>query len=314
MPIEHGVRRRRQRRARVDVQPGLPPAKPVLKPVDPSGGSLTALTCPSVGQCTTVDDRGLELTFDPATGALLAMATVDASSAPTGLACPLATSCTTVDQSGGEATFAPLSSANVRAIAVYNGRVSAQHALGAVACPSAGECVAIDDAGSEVMFDPQSPERRPRSARSTPTATGSTGSRVHGRAAARWSTASAGRSRSIPGPLAARSRSGSTGPATSAPSRAPQRGSAPRLTRPHFGRSRSDWRRPSSSRASPDRQGQCERDQRDRVPISGAVHRGRHLPATGDLQHSLAEDPREQQRSTSTRRWELSHVRRRRCA
>jgi hypothetical protein len=67
----------------VTFNPVSPPATPVLKPVDP-GKSLTALVCSSATQCTALDEIGHQLTFNPATGALLAIATVDAPSPPTG--------------------------------------------------------------------------------------------------------------------------------------------------------------------------------------------------------------------------------------
>ncbi len=103
------------------------------------------LACPSTSQCTAVDGKGREVTFDP---------TAPSNPVPIrlgiysllGVACASASQCTAVDDGGREVTFNPAAPGNPVAIGVLAG------VLGAVACPTTSQCTAVDTGDREVTF------------------------------------------------------------------------------------------------------------------------------------------------------------------
>jgi hypothetical protein len=74
--------------------------------VDTAG--LTAIACPSRVQCTAVDEKGREVTFEPTSRRSPSMRKID-TAGPTSVACPSLVQCTAVDDRGREVTFAPAS-------------------------------------------------------------------------------------------------------------------------------------------------------------------------------------------------------------
>jgi hypothetical protein len=139
----------------IDSSPGpLAPDCPIqlvprcLPPVELVGP--VPLACASVSQCTVVDGKGRESTFNPSapgnpvpiklsTYILL------------GVTCPTASQCTAVDDDGQEVTFNPTAPGNPVSIGIGGGD------LGAVACPTASQCTAVDPGAQEVTFNPMAP-------------------------------------------------------------------------------------------------------------------------------------------------------------
>jgi hypothetical protein len=112
---------------------------------------MSAVTCPSLSQCTAVDYRGNEVTFDPAFARHWSAYQV-AAGPLWGVACPSSSQCTAVGDGGREVTFDPLSIAGQTASVVDAG-----HSLQSVACPGVSQCTAADDVGREITFDPATP-------------------------------------------------------------------------------------------------------------------------------------------------------------
>jgi hypothetical protein len=75
-------------------------------PLTASSNTLSAIACPSAGQCTAVGYQR-EFTFEPAEPAIPKPATIAAESI-TGVACPGTARCTAVDSTGQEITFDPI--------------------------------------------------------------------------------------------------------------------------------------------------------------------------------------------------------------
>ncbi len=75
-------------------------------PLTASSNTLSAIACPSAGQCTAVGYQR-EFTFEPATPGSPKPITIAAESA-TGVACPATDRCTAVDSTGQEITFDPV--------------------------------------------------------------------------------------------------------------------------------------------------------------------------------------------------------------
>jgi hypothetical protein len=121
-----------------------------------TGGSrlLPTVSCPSTSQCTTVDGKGEQLTFNPSSGAILTRSAIDVGSIPVlALSCPSTAQCSAVDNGGSEITFDPATGAGNAA-----GRKSldpTNHLTG-VSCVSGTRCTAVDSDGQEVTFDPSS--------------------------------------------------------------------------------------------------------------------------------------------------------------
>jgi hypothetical protein len=142
------------------IAPGAPTAAMVDKPgfcgSHCSEGYLTGVACPSVSQCTAVDDAGREVTFDPRapgtpTPTYVTVETV-AFGGLEGVACPSASQCTAVQSAGREVTFDPNAPGSPTPTLI-----DADEWVRAVACPSSAQCTVFDDSGGEVTFDPHAP-------------------------------------------------------------------------------------------------------------------------------------------------------------
>jgi hypothetical protein len=134
--------------------PGRLPTGSAVAALRIDSASLTGVACPSTSQCTAVDIRGRELTFNPRRPAKPHGRKIDGSSGLPALACPSRSQCTAVDNHGLEMTFDPLSPA-MTSVARIDGRTS----LSSLACPSSVQCTALDGDGREVTFDPLRPAR-----------------------------------------------------------------------------------------------------------------------------------------------------------
>ncbi len=111
------------------------------------GPSPTSIACPSRLECTAVDDRGREVTFDPASRRTPAVGRIDTAGL-TSIACPSRVQCTAVDDSGREVTFDPASRRRPAVIAIDTA------GLTSIACPSTSQCTAAGSHGREVTFNP----------------------------------------------------------------------------------------------------------------------------------------------------------------
>jgi hypothetical protein len=133
------------------------PGRPT--PTTIATSQLYAVACPSITQCTAVDNAGEEVTFDPRSRGRSAPSVIDHGHLLFSVACPKTHQCTVVDNSGRELTFDPKAPHVARPKAV-DGRRS----LDVVACPSAVQCTAVEEFGSggEVTFDPAVPSHRMR--------------------------------------------------------------------------------------------------------------------------------------------------------
>lgn len=109
-----------------------------------------SVACPSRSQCTAVDGRGGEVTFDPLAPGFPVVHAVDTAGL-NGVACASASQCTAVDASGREVTFDPLARGTEAPVAIDS------VGLRGVACPSSSQCSALDASGRVVTFDPASP-------------------------------------------------------------------------------------------------------------------------------------------------------------
>ena len=123
------------------------------------------MACPSISQCTAVDQSGdLEVTFNPTTGGIYSSTTLLVTSYPTlvaGVACPLASQCTVVGDvsvnggggGGEESTFNPAAPGNPRPTIIEPGNA----VMSGVACPSTTQCTAVGQSGEQVTFNPTAP-------------------------------------------------------------------------------------------------------------------------------------------------------------
>lgn len=121
-----------------------------------SAVSLSGLSCvpdPSNGrvECSAVDVKGQEVSFDPVALASNKPASVDPGQTLDGVSCPVATQCTAVDSVGQEVTFDPRTPGTPTPV-VVDGRTN----LSALSCPTSGQCTAMDLQGGEVTFAPGS--------------------------------------------------------------------------------------------------------------------------------------------------------------
>jgi hypothetical protein len=139
----------------IDSSPGpLAPDCPIqivpqcLPPVELVGP--VPLACASVSQCTAVDGKGQEVTFNPSAAGNPVPIKLSISIL-LGVACPTASQCTAVDDDGQEVTFNPTAPGNPVPIGILGGD------LGAVACPTASQCTAVDTGAQEVTFNPLAP-------------------------------------------------------------------------------------------------------------------------------------------------------------
>ena len=139
---------------------------------------LSGVACPSTSQCTAVDARGQELTFDPASPGTPTPTTIS-NGYPAGynmvggnyypagnygleaVACPSTSQCTAVEWDyleppyvGRQVTFDPETGLVITAPTTIDDNGGT---MKAVACPSTSQCTAVDYVGNEVTFDPNSP-------------------------------------------------------------------------------------------------------------------------------------------------------------
>lgn len=118
----------------------------------PNPANLSDLACPSERQCTAVDDRGGQVTFDP-TATSAPPRTVVLADDPRleAVTCPSLSQCTAVDDRGRQVTFNPTAPGTPTPVTVGTSR------LRAVACPSVSQCSALDNTGGDggiVTFNP----------------------------------------------------------------------------------------------------------------------------------------------------------------
>ena len=148
--------------------PGIPAAVTIdggghLSGPNASGVGMSAIACPSIGQCTATDFAGREVTFDPAAPGTPVIVAVDtAADGAAGVSCPSVHQCTDIGVVGDEVTFDPTSpgtpaSAVIDATIANGAGSSGSQGMSGIACPSASACVTVDGNGEEVLFDPSSP-------------------------------------------------------------------------------------------------------------------------------------------------------------
>jgi hypothetical protein len=113
---------------------------------------LRRVSCPSFSQCTAIDIRGQEFTFDPLNPDTPSPTMIDPAGVLFTLACPSASQCTTLDEAGSEVAFDPAAPGSPSPTSV-----DSTGGFRELACPSASQCTAIDGSGAEVTFDPLSP-------------------------------------------------------------------------------------------------------------------------------------------------------------
>lgn len=122
----------------------------------PAGNGLDSVACPSISQCTAVDGRGAEVTFNPASPGTPTPVVIDPGAKLADVACPSASQCTAVDFSGAEVTFNPTAPGTPTPVKVDSGG-----GLFAVACPSVSQCTAVGGTATpapvEVTFNPTAP-------------------------------------------------------------------------------------------------------------------------------------------------------------
>jgi hypothetical protein len=123
------------------------------QPVDPqaAGIALNRVACPTTTQCTAVDGRGQEVTFNPQSPQNPTVVVIS-SHTLSGLSCPSSTQCTAVDIAGQEVTFNPQTSAGGSPSEVDPSGIPLS-----LVCPSTSQCTAVDASGQAVTFNPQSP-------------------------------------------------------------------------------------------------------------------------------------------------------------
>ncbi len=120
-----------------------------------TGGSRTlpTVSCPSTGQCTTVDGRGEEITFNPSSGAIASRRALDVNGTVASVSCTSGSQCDAVDTGGNEIPFNPTTGALIGA----GSRNVDTDQLTSVSCVSGTSCTAVDRNGREVSFNPNSP-------------------------------------------------------------------------------------------------------------------------------------------------------------
>ena len=132
-----------------------------------------AVACALVSQCTAVDETGDEVTFDPGSGAVLSVATVDpGAQAVYALTCPSAKQCT-AGRSGRQRDH--LRPQIARRAVHRDGSREGNHALLGIACPSIYQCTAVDQDRHEITFDPGKSGAAHRVSLGTRLGTGTTG-------------------------------------------------------------------------------------------------------------------------------------------
>jgi hypothetical protein len=118
----------------------------------------TDIACPSVNQCTAIEESGREVTFNPSSPGTPTPIGIDRpgeEAIVSSIACPSLNQCTVVDEpgpesSGREVTFDPTSPGHPKPVTIG----SSNSGLSSVACPSTSLCVAVDTLGNAVAGDP----------------------------------------------------------------------------------------------------------------------------------------------------------------
>src|SRR6185436_12434950 len=113
--------------------------------------------CPSVDQCTALDDRNGVVTFDPASPGTPARHVINDSTSTVlyDLTCLSTDECVAVGYAGVEVTFDPASPGAAARTTIGT------ETLGSVACVSPTKCVAVES-NAVVTFNPRSPSTRAR--------------------------------------------------------------------------------------------------------------------------------------------------------
>jgi hypothetical protein len=135
-----------------------------------SAAGIQGLACPSTSQCTAIDYKGREVTFNPTSpgtptptavdngGEDNTLQTVSPYGNLEGVACPSTSQCTAVDAAGREVTFNPRSPGTPTPTTIDGDDGGAMF----LACSSRSECTAVDDTGHEITFNPNSPRTQTR--------------------------------------------------------------------------------------------------------------------------------------------------------
>jgi hypothetical protein len=115
---------------------------------------FAAVSCPSAGQCTAMDDRGDEVTFDPTTGTLIGAQVPFQMPVPTdrvfyAISCPTTSQCTVVDGSDQAVTFNPQ-----LPVFPVSPTIDPGAKIDDVSCATASDCVVVDDVGQALEGDP----------------------------------------------------------------------------------------------------------------------------------------------------------------
>ncbi len=112
-------------------------------PIDPSGGGLTSIECPSATFCMAVDANGNALSWNGTSWSPPTQ--VDKSGGLSSVSCPSATFCMAVDNAGNALSWDGSTwSAPKQVDSTY---------VSSVACPSATFCMAVDNSGNALQFN-----------------------------------------------------------------------------------------------------------------------------------------------------------------
>jgi hypothetical protein len=131
------------------------PGSPAAVTIDAAAGmTLSRLACPTVTQCTAVDNGGRQLTFNPVSPGSPTAVLIDPGTklGLEDIACPSTSQCTAIDVEGKELTFDPASTA-----APSTAILVPTSTPNRIACPTLTQCTAVDSNGRELTFNPQAP-------------------------------------------------------------------------------------------------------------------------------------------------------------
>lgn len=134
----------------------VPVVAPLSPPTIDSGEHfLNSVACPSTTECTAVDGRGHEVTFNPTAPEIPSPITIDDEHSVNSIACPSSTQCTAVDGPGQAVTFNPTAPGTPTPLEIDNGSDGVRYG---VACPSISQCTAVGYDGQVETFNPASPD------------------------------------------------------------------------------------------------------------------------------------------------------------
>jgi hypothetical protein len=132
-------------------------------------GYVNAVACPSIRQCTAVDNASREVTFDPtAPGSptvtyIHEYPVIYPTNGFTAVVCPSIRQCTAIDAEH-EVTFDPTAPGSPT-----TAMIDSTGSLSSLSCPSPAQCTAVDGYGGvEVTFDPNSPASATRAVVESP--------------------------------------------------------------------------------------------------------------------------------------------------